>query len=478
MKLKALLHENFENSVFITFPAIIFWLITIAFVFFPVPSAQIFLIVLLSFLSVFVAIIVLRSQTPYLILSPLFFLGTFALISYCCLPHIFVFIETFHEPPTYDITRTNSWIGSKGEMIVIQFVAFCFAINGVVTKLIFSRKQFLKLEGNYNNFRSLFFGTLAILTFIFFLSVLRSFSPAFDQQFSVGIGRQVAFSLEPLISICFAIMAFLAAQKRGPYLLILVLIIFIFLMIHITDVQVVEGKLVYNTVQMPLLICIFALIFYGVLGFKSLRQSIPVLTLIFVVLIFTFTCIGIFRYAKPDLPNAKTASFIEKVKGGILGKLFHRQLNSAYCLNVVINTHGKKTSGAPFYFLMSVVPRVLWSNKPNLSRGYEMHQFCWPKEQNTYSELLTILAEPVYEAGLFGLVIAQGFLAITLSCLFIFLMNGAPIRLMVLGALLPYLAHFQQHFALYLANSLKMFLFMLPVILILIIAQQRSKISP
>ena len=52
-------------------------------------------------------------------------------------------------------------------------------------------------------------------------------------------------------------------------------------------------------------------------------------------------------------------------------------------------------------------------------------------------------------------------------------MNGAPIRLIVLVALLPYLAHFQQHFALYLANSVKMFLFMLPVILILIIAQKK-----
>ena len=118
----------------------------------------------------------------------------------------------------------------------------------------------------------------------------------------------------------------------------------------------------------------------------ALRQSIPVLTLIFVVFSFTFTCIGIFRYAIPDLPNAKTASFIENVKGGILGKLFHRQINSAYCLNAVINTHGKQTSGEPFYFLMSVVPRALWPNKPNLSRGHEMHKFCWPKGQNTYSE--------------------------------------------------------------------------------------------
>ena len=287
MKVKSLLHGNFENSVFILFPAIIFWLITIAFVFSPVPSVQIFLIGLLSFLAVFWAMIVLRSQAPYFILSPLFSLGTFALFSYCFLPHIFVFVEVLQEKPTYDITRTNSWIGSRGEMLVIQFVAFCFAVNGIVTKFVLSKKPFLKLEGNDRNFKLLFFGNCTILAFIFFLYFLRFLSPAFDHQFSVGIGRQIAFSLEPLISICFAIMAFFAARKRGPYILVLVLMIFIYLTLHITNVQIVEGKLVYNGVQMPLLICLFALIFYGVLGFKSLRQSIPVLTLIFVVFSFT-----------------------------------------------------------------------------------------------------------------------------------------------------------------------------------------------
>ena len=96
-----------------------------------------------------------------------------------------------------------------------------------------------------------------------------------------------------------------------------------------------------------------------------------------------------------------------------------------------------------------------------------MHKVCWPNDKNTYTELLTILGEPIDETGLLGLITVQAFLGISLTLLIIFLMNGEPIRLIVLVALLPYLTHFQQHFALYFANSVKMFLFMVPVILFL-----------
>jgi len=468
MDFKPLLQLSKKNGVFTLVSASTLWFLTLIYNLLPEPNFQRILVILLILFAILFGMLVLRSRAPYLILSPFFILGVYALFVYILLPQFFIFIESFNSHPTYDVARAKSWIGSRAEMLVIQFAAFCFTLNALITKILAKEKKSIKFTENKQNSTNLFFGIVGIILILFFVEFLRSLFPTFNTLFSSSMGKQIGFSFEPIISICLAITTYMAARKKGRFTVILAILIFLYLGLKVTNVQVLEGKLNYSTVHMPFFICICNLTYYWVLNFKNFRKSIPTLSLIAIVVVSTFLSIGIFRYAMPSLPETKNASFFVTVKDGVIGKLFHRQINSAVCLKTIVNSRLTKKSGDHFYFLSAITPRALWSNKPNLSRGHEMHRFCWPEDKATYTELPTILGEPIFEGGWLGLITAQAFLGITLTFVMIFLMNGEPIRLIVLVGLLPYLGHFQQHFALYFANAVKMALFMVPVILFLI----------
>ena len=103
--------------------------------------------------------------------------------------------------------------------------------------------------------------------------------------------------------------------------------------------------------------------------------------------------------------------------------------------------------------------------KPNLSRGHEYSWACCGSKslpEAPHYELVTLLAEPVVMGGFAGLVAAQAFLGIGLVLVAAIMMRGGPLALIVIVALLPWLIHFQQSFALYFANAVKMFIYMSP----------------
>ncbi|MEK9643959.1 MAG: hypothetical protein VW547_00305 [Alphaproteobacteria bacterium] len=162
----------------------------------------------------------------------------------------------------------------------------------------------------------------------------------------------------------------------------------------------------------------------------------------------------------------------------LVTKLVERQAVSAGCLKHVVDTYlGSGISGNPLYFAGAVVPRAVWPDKPNLSRGGEfgMHYCGIPvSAKKAHSETITLLGEPVLEAGAQGLAVAIA-IVLGISLLALRAATGSSATCMITAvALVPWISTFQQHFALYIANAAKMFVFMVPLIVIVRLAQRRS----
>ncbi len=79
------------------------------------------------------------------------------------------------------------------------------------------------------------------------------------------------------------------------------------------------------------------------------------------------------------------------------------------------------------------------------------------------SESLTLLGEPVINGGAAGITVAQAFLAAALLAATILALRTGALGVISLTAMLPWLTQFEQHFAMYFANAVKMFLFMTPI---------------
>jgi len=91
--------------------------------------------------------------------------------------------------------------------------------------------------------------------------------------------------------------------------------------------------------------------------------------------------------------------------------------------------------------------------------------------------MITLIGEPILEAGLPGIVVASAVIGVALLALGVVLSRATPLGIIGVVAMLPWLINFQQHFALYFANSVKMFLTMAPILLTLGFFARRAEKS-
>src|SRR5262249_3389755 len=88
-------------------------------------------------------------------------------------------------------------------------------------------------------------------------------------------------------------------------------------------------------------------------------------------------------------------------------------------------------------------------------------------EKDGHSESVTILGEPLFEAGYRGLLAAELTLVVMLGALTILALTGGPVRMLALTALLPWLLAVEHHYGLFMGNAVKMALIVSPFALML-----------
>ena len=146
-------------------------------------------------------------------------------------------------------------------------------------------------------------------------------------------------------------------------------------------------------------------------------------------------------------------------------KVWGRQIDTGHCLASVVDQRLTAPPRAtPGYFLAGLVPRALWPEKPSLSNGAQHAvDFCGEASMSSHSASITLIGEPIAQAGWLGLVVAEGTLAVVLGAVaWLTMGSGAVVTTLCVSAL-PWLIDFDQDMAFYLANAVKYTVAILPL---------------
>ena len=288
---------------------------------------------------------------------------------------------------------------------------------------------------------------------------MERYVPSVERFMVAGLGREIHFALIPLLSCSLAALVYLAAL-RGRRSLSAALAAVAIVLVGLTAAGL--GRISIPVVLGPLLLLIAVrrVGARGIAAFSAIAVVVAVLSVVF---------IGFVRQAYPVPRNAAELSeIVDKIRVQVVSKLIVRQAISGWCFDRVARRQvSEEDPKGPFYFVVAVVPRTFWPEKPNLSRGSEYAvKFCGftinPKAP--HSESITLLGEPILNGGVMGIVVAQIFLGLALTAATVAGLRTGALGVVSLTAMLPWLTQFEQHFALYVANGVKMFLFVTPLL--------------
>lgn len=162
---------------------------------------------------------------------------------------------------------------------------------------------------------------------------------------------------------------------------------------------------------------------------------------------------------------ATVAAAVENI---VLFKVVVRQGDTGVCLLGAVDRHlDQPASGNPLFFANAVVPRILWPDKPSLSLGgHYATAYCRSSQGGAdprHSASITLLGQPVVQAGAKGLAVSTVVLLVTLLTGTALVLRGGFVGLVLVAGMLPYLCDFDQDFALYVGNAVRALLLILPL---------------
>jgi hypothetical protein len=369
----------------------------------------------------------------------------------------------FSEPISYFKKNTNptnhnhavEYIGSNAEILILQFSAFCFFILSTII----CRNASVKIvqppattSRKYPRYLSSLSHILVLVLAAFFLMSRWSY---FGQTlFSSGFGSEARHALAPLMSISISALAYFSARETyvlkwaGGLSMVVALLSMI--------VSGLAAAAVHTFIAA-------ALLFLLSLKIRPKRLLLVVgMTALVIPVAILVTSIP-----RGEIKNADSISAVtEYAVAKLTAKLIYRQTTSGHCLNGIYRNHRSAEGANPFFFASAIVPRALWPEKPILSRGSEYaEKYCGQSNavKQQHSESVTLLGEPLLNGGIIGVVVAQLCIAIFFFTATKLLMSGQPAQVIFVVALLPWLATFEQHFAEYFGNLVKVMIIMLPL---------------
>lgn len=152
-------------------------------------------------------------------------------------------------------------------------------------------------------------------------------------------------------------------------------------------------------------------------------------------------------------------AFYEGMRNLVEAKLVYRQAETLYCLRFALADDPGAMAGGPLFFAGAVVPRMLWPDKPALSKGdVYAERYCgWPAEEvrfSKHSAAITLLGEPWVHGGVVGMAAALLLMSMVLWAAARLLFRRGAQGIAVL-AVLPWLIDFDQGVAIWFAHAVK-----------------------
>lgn len=394
-----------------------------------------------------------QSGSGQFLTSPLFLLGSFALLFFS-----FVLAVAPTLPIVLKFQPIELFYGSDAERIIIIFGLCCLVSHNAL--LIVSKKfpKALETEQPNSRLRIYVFAGIALcstLVNIVNFELLKLGGPHFESIRSI-IMPVIAFSLIYLVR------QVTDVSRNQKILILMVILISAVGLLHIG-----EGK-------KPVFILVAGLLFWLRLKKPPMRTLIILgLGSVFGAVILLQTIKAIREPVSSILIPAKIEKYTGKTPADMFwvvlyGKLVLRQTETRYCFQNVLDEHWQQ----PFSFakqkfwMEGMVPRFFWRDKPSLSFGrlYKT-KYCKSGEDNgPHSASITLLGQPVINGGMGGLMLNGGILISCLGALTWFSRDPRRLSSLIVVALLPWLIDFDQDFALFIANAVKFFLIMLPLV--------------
>lgn len=404
----------------------------------------------------------LWKERPQLLLSPLLILPAIIVTFYSVLPAAYLSLDLFpHYIRPLFRWAVEKYPSSLAELIVLQFASSLLVIVLALHVYLPAPSPTERTQPS----RSKEATTLFILIALVALLTARSLSPELQQWMQSGIGRQIADGAPPALSLCIAVLIWLATQDRS----------WRFISVSAAGVGCAALFTFFNA-KPSAFIAVSSLLLWLTYQRYSLRR-------LWWSAVSALGVISISVLALAELRAAPAeAGPPPGVADVIVGKLLARQTETLGCFsNAVDRRLLAPPQHSPLYFVSAVVPRVLWSGKPNLSQGdlfatdyCDMDAGSVSGGGSVHSASVTLLGEPVIAAGLGGLIVAQLSLMISLGLLSMLCLRSGAIGTITLTALLPWLADFDQSLALYFAGAVKAFLYISPGVFLLAWSDRRT----
>ncbi|NKB20055.1 MAG: hypothetical protein GKS01_05855 [Alphaproteobacteria bacterium] len=409
-----------------------------------------------------VLLIQISSRTNgYYFLSPLFLLGFITLVFYSVGPSLYGIV--FPDPISYFGMKTSrtshdhaiAFVGSNAEILILQFSAFCFLIlSALLTwslRVQTPPREQAADHGSPRHLLGLLHFMVLALAMLFLISGWTSIGQAF---FFAGLGSEIRHALAPLMSISMTALAYFSAHDKRSLKLVGGLLMTLALTAMIVSGLAATAVYIFMVAAMLFL----------------LRLNLKPKTLLAVIgttmLILPAAILGTV-IPRGEIKNTESVSAIaEYAAAKLTSKLIFRQTTSGYCLNGIYEKYRSTESTNPLFFTMAIIPRAIWPEKPILSRGSEYAEYYCNQGgaiRRQHSESITLLGEPLLNGGIVGIITAQLVLAAFLGIATILGASGQPAQIIFMVALLPWLATFEQHFAEYFGNLVKVLIIMLPI---------------
>ena len=398
-----------------------------------------------------------RAGSNQFLTSPLFLLGTIALV-------FFSFIPGFVDPviPVTRLKGMGSFYGSDAERMVVIFGLGCIALH----TLIAYRVQLPSMAHE----QGAMLGPAGIYIFAAIALGVSLFNVAnFVSLTSGGTHLTAIRSMAPpALAFCLMILVHQAVEAPGRQKL---LIAGVFVLSIVALVFIHEGKKPFFMIFAAALymlrlknVSLKTLIIFGVV---SVLGAITLLQVVQMVRVPYASMLKL--EAQPP-----ASSFLAVLSS----KLVLRQKETTYCFQNVIDQHWDQplSAGRQLFWMKGLVPRALWSDKPSLSHGREYApQYCGMPGGGSHSSSITLLGQPVIYGGGLGLMLHGGVLLAALSLLTWLGRDPRRLSTITVVAMLPWLIDFDQDFTLYAANAVKFCLVMLPLVFLAAKIDQSQK---
>lgn len=410
-------------------------------------------VVLLQAISMSALLLVPFADTR--LLSPLMMLSAMGLLFYVVMTTLYSVTGPGPAMPDDIYRRLIGYSGSHAERIVLQFVSLCLFCASLLTFVPpTSTGECLDPVRRVRALRM----CLSIAVGLSVVKFIDGNVSALSDLLSARLGEQIRAALVPATFFCLAAAILMALQSGRRMMVATLGAALACILLFVTS----------DLARLPLSFAAFA----GVMV-CALRRLRPVRLVVLCSLLLVVAALGAgasFTY-RVIYMNGGSAPLARQFVTSLSQKLLVRQAASGRCLEQARARHWDDDSGSDYLYLVSgIVPRALWPEKPNLSRGSEYAvEYCGAKinPKRPHAEALTLLAEPIMVGGIEGLFVGEAIIIAFVGLATVLMLRTGMVGTITATAMLPWLTAFEHHLAYYIANCAKMFLIMLPFALTL-----------